>query len=800
MNIRGYFSSINNRQRQLVLAQQNIHTPLNISRLYQLTGVSGCLFLVAIIGYFIGGYHFGFHPVNAMSADIPEAVLHNITVFGDGTFLLALVLLFSTKNPRFHWAVFLTAIIGGLVSNILKEYFDASRPPAVLTPESFNLFGKGYKHHSFPSGHTLTAFLMATVVYYHATKLWQRFAVIGAAALVGLSRIWLGVHWPIDTLVGGGLGVLAAIAAIVVSTNWPKGVNVLMSRVVLVLLTLAALILLLEKNDYTLALPLLYLTAIAALYRTIKHYLLPQFNIQRSPLEATQIKLPFVPAWVNSHGLFWFCLCVLVLYRLAILFQPHLSLFYDEAYYYHWSLNPDLGYYSKPPMVAWSILLSTSLFGDSVIAIKLMANLSYAASAAVIFYTLKRYSSTTIALVASLIFITIPMVGFNSAFITTDAPLFLFWCLSLHFALKAIDSNRLNQWMLLGFFTGCGMLSKYTMGALPLAIFAFLLTSTGKRKLLITRGPWVAAVIAGLVFSLNIYWNFAHNWVALHHTQEISQTSGQLFNLKSLLEFVATQFLIFGAISSYLLIKSIQGYRKRPVNRPPIAVDINRERFNLLLWVMLTILGVIALQAFLSRAFPNWAGPWMVAATLLLGFTWQYAFKADRFYTLLGRSLVLNLVLLSLFYHWPSVLHWLDVEPSSKNDPYHRVAGWPQLGEQLQPVLKENTNVILASNSRDLLAYLGYYAMPGSFKLARWNPDDANIRDYYDLKVNFRNWAGDASQAFIFISKAPLEPTVLAQFNTVALLPSLSYSPYKGENRSVSVYRMTGFKGYAKND
>ena len=46
-----------------------------------------------------------------------------------------------------------------------------------------------------------------------------------------------------------------------------------------------------------------------------------------------------------------------------MIWGTELPLFYDQAYYYYWSLHPDWGYFSKPPMVAWLIFVTTSLLG-----------------------------------------------------------------------------------------------------------------------------------------------------------------------------------------------------------------------------------------------------------------------------------------------------------------------------------------------------------------------------------------------------------------------------------------------------
>jgi undecaprenyl-diphosphatase len=69
---------------------------------------------------------------------------------------------------------------------------------------------------SFPSGHTAAAFVMATLIAYFFPLLTT--VVFLWAFLVGFSRIYLGVHYPSDTLAGMILGVLTAYTGIVIIT------------------------------------------------------------------------------------------------------------------------------------------------------------------------------------------------------------------------------------------------------------------------------------------------------------------------------------------------------------------------------------------------------------------------------------------------------------------------------------------------------------------------------------------------------------------------------------------------------
>lgn len=751
------------------------------------------LLVIAIIGFLSQGYHVAFLPINALGEHIPKFLLHTITSFGNGMFLLAIALALGHKNPRFLFAVLIAAILGGITSNVLKSHFNALRPPAIIIESAFHLADNAFKYDSFPSGHTLTAFLFASICSCFLKRIWATFALLAMATLVGLTRIGLGIHWPIDTLIGGMLGCIIGLGAYALSKKLFTFYGIKMYIFTTCIFVTACLLLLTQKNDYTLAQPMLSMIALSAVILFIKSICI---HPQRSISEYIYSLFAHKGAYI-----FYTFLIIITVYRILVISQPHLALFYDEAYYYHWSLNPDFGYYSKPPMVAWAILFSTSLIGDNIFGLKIMASIFYAASAVCIFnltaYLTRHSQSLEHACMAGLIFLSVPIVSFNSEFITTDAPLFFFWSLTLYLFILALDQNTLRLWIYTGIAVGMGMLSKYTMAPLPVALFLFLLCTKNQRHYLTAYGPWLGAMVAALIFSVNIYWNMQHDWIALQHTQDISKTHNTTLKPLSLLSFLLTQFFVFGPIWTWYLLSMIKQawITKKPTTAiAPTKTMVKPEIYSLLLFVTLAMLIVIGLQALLSRALANWAGPWVIGATILLAISLP---MRQLFTTkILIRGLTIHILLAATFYHWPYVLQALHIEPTRNNDPYQRVLGWEAMGDALKPTIARYPEHTLASDSRDLLAYLGYYSKPGSYNFARWNPDASDIRDYYDLTVNLKKWQGDLHHAFIYISRQPVATHIKQQFNDTHFLTKITVPVYEKFFREIYVYEFTGFKGY----
>ncbi|MDN3640549.1 phosphatase PAP2 family protein [Simiduia curdlanivorans] len=134
-----------------------------------------------------------------------------LTVLGDGSIAACLALAVFIRNPRALAYIFLAALLAGIFVQAPKFLFDAARPPAVLDLQTFSIVGKGIKAHSFPSGHSASAVLAATVVALFCQRLWLSLIVLGVGFAAALSRIAVGVHWPADVLVGSAIGLFIGV-------------------------------------------------------------------------------------------------------------------------------------------------------------------------------------------------------------------------------------------------------------------------------------------------------------------------------------------------------------------------------------------------------------------------------------------------------------------------------------------------------------------------------------------------------------------------------------------------------------
>jgi membrane-associated phospholipid phosphatase len=231
------------------------------------------LLLAIAVALWTKDHQAGFHGLQGLThAFLPDAAWVVVTRFGDERVLFVLSLLFVRRRPEIFWAMLVAALIGTLYSQGLKLYLDVLRPPAVLPADEFRLIGPALRRNSFPSGHTLSAFLFAGVLFAFATSVTQRLALMLIAILVGLSRVAVGVHWPLDIIAGACSGLLLAATGVWISYYWQAGLRPRV-HLWLLLLPFAAMLLLLAGDNGNPSAPLFVYPVVAlALAKGIHDY------------------------------------------------------------------------------------------------------------------------------------------------------------------------------------------------------------------------------------------------------------------------------------------------------------------------------------------------------------------------------------------------------------------------------------------------------------------------------------------------------------------------------------------------
>ena len=138
-----------------------------------------------------------------------------------GYFLILAVLFFILKEKKWRDKIYFFSLISlslilsrGIIAEIIKFFSNRQRPFALLNIQP--LIEKGDINMSFPSGHASFYFALAFAIlffYFAKEKNFKNkigFWFLGFAFLIGFSRIFAGIHWPSDILVGAMVGITSS--------------------------------------------------------------------------------------------------------------------------------------------------------------------------------------------------------------------------------------------------------------------------------------------------------------------------------------------------------------------------------------------------------------------------------------------------------------------------------------------------------------------------------------------------------------------------------------------------------------
>ncbi len=286
--------------------------------------------------------------------------------------------------------------------------------------------------------------------------------------------------------------------------------------------------------------------------------------------------------------------------RIWALFESPLGLYFDEAQYWMWSRTFDWGYFTKPPLVAWVIGLTTMLAGtDAEWAVRLGAPLAHLIAAGGVFALARSMYGAWQGFWAGLGWLLLPGVFFSSSLISTDAVLLPLWAIALYAMWRMLNTRAMVWAIVIGVALGLGVLAKYAMLYFLVCTALAAWRMPSMRVALGGGRGWVAGLIAAAIVTPNIIWNVNNGFATARHTaSNASLDIGDMFHFDELLEFWGGQAGVLGPIIFFALIWAL--WRARQSTQ-----RTDEDRF--LLSYILPPFIFISIIAFVSRANANWA-------------------------------------------------------------------------------------------------------------------------------------------------------------------------------------------------
>jgi hypothetical protein len=460
--------------------------------------------------------------------------------------------------------------------------------------------------------------------------------------------------------------------------------------------------------------------------------------------------------------------------RLVWLAVQSADLYPDEAQYWFWAQHPAFGYYSKPPLIAWLIALTTTAFGDSEFAIRLSAPLLHAAAAAFVYAIGTRLYDPPTGFWAALAYASVPGVSLSGFVISTDAALLPCWAAALYAFIRAREPGGGLWWIVVGVAAGLGLLAKYAMVYWLVSALGFVLLVAGERRHL---KPLLGAIgIAVLLYLPNLWWNWSHGFVSYLHVRDNADLTRSLLHPSAFLEFFFSQFAVIGPLFFAALLAIVA--RPRRLAEPPAL---------LLAVFALPTLAMMLCLSLLSRAQPNWAAPAYVSAIVLV-VAWMLGRGWRRW---IGASIALNLTIAVGLFGATDALKAAGIAVPAKYDPLHRLRGWRELGDRVSPLLSAHPGLTLLADDRELLAALIYYVRPHPWGAVEWNPIPG-ITDHWRLVNNIGDHRGED---FLAVTVHGLVDEMRPEFAELTTLTTIAIDTGPKGGMTYTVYLARGFRG-----
>lgn len=621
-------------------------------------------------------------------------------------------------------ALTIVAIGDGWICNSVKEAVGRARPFHDLS-ETNLLVGRG-KYSSMPSSHAANWFAATMVAFIFYRRSWR--FMLPLALLISFSRIYVGVHYPTDILVGAILGAGYAAAFVWLANAvwqwigprlfpiwWKKSPSILASA-----------------------------GRVSPCAPSLNH----------GEDGAQEITRPTDNHWLRLGYILIFALLA---FRLFYIASDTVELSEDEAYQWVWSKHLALSYYSKPPLIAYTQFVGTTLFGDTEFGVRFFSPVIAAILSLLLLRFLSRETNPRVGLLLVAVLSTAPLASVGSVLMTIDPLSVVFWTAAVFAGWRAIQNDgTARDWIWVGIWMGLGFLSKYTNLFQLLCWVVFFVLGPSARKHLRRPGPYLALLIVAISLTPVLIWNAQHSWITIQHVADNGGLGKKVWKptLRYTFEFLGTGA---GLLNPFYFIAMLWA---------AIAFWRSQRGNQLLLFLFSMGAPVFFFYfalSFRSRIHPNWIAPSVVPLFCLMAVYFYHEWPKHR-------RVLKPLLVLGLGFGLFTVVLLHDTDLFAKlfkrtlpvqMDPLRRVRGWSTTAstveEARQKLAAEGEPVFIIGDHYGITGQLSFY-LPEAKKQVRDEPivycrSSPYPRNQFDFWPGYESRAG---QNAIYIQQLDL--------------------------------------------
>ena len=485
----------------------------------------------------------------------------------------------------------------------------------------------------------------------------------------------------------------------------------------------------------------------------------------------TQKAQPLLERGLSAHVVLGILLGITALRLYAIAASP-LGPGVDEAQYWLWGQDLQLGYYSKPPLIAWLLGGVDMLFGQSAFTLRASGPVLHLITGLILWqaatHLTKDNSTDMCGRIAALLWLSLPAVGLGSFVMSTDSVMLPFWAGALYFVLASqkitaqkttgqktngpSPSRYLFYMAAAGAAIGIASLAKYAgLYFIPCLILFLYFFGDKAQPRLTGFSVFLAGVV--LASSPTWVWNLSNEFVTLFHLSENANLEKQSYSFASLAGFFFSQFAVLGPISFATLL-TLPFIRKM---RNGLSGGL-----HIFIW---PIIGAICLQAFLSEANANWAAASYPAAILLLA-SFATQLPANWLARLMLPAIIINLLMTACLGVILAAGSFGIVTP--KSDPLRRLRGWEVMAQKADRLAVQAGAGTVIAYSRASAALLHWHLADKGYYIALPLPEEASGQgNHYQRSYPLNP---TSPRPWLAINEGAMPPQYSAQYSPQYLL------------------------------
>ncbi|MDF2691318.1 MAG: dolichol monophosphate mannose synthase [Gammaproteobacteria bacterium] len=295
--------------------------------------------------------------------------------------------------------------------------------------------------------------------------------------------------------------------------------------------------------------------------------------------------------------------------------------FRDTFYYWDWGRHLALSYFDGPPMIAYMLRLSTTIFGNNLFALNFVGLICIACTGFFIYKTAELLLDKETGFIAALLWILFPITSAKLLVcVTYDTCLSLFWAMTVYCVCRYLKYQKDADLYWTGMAIGLMLLAKYSGIVLVFGILIFLVLSPIYRGVFKNKHFYFSILLALIIFSPVIIWNLQNDWVSVKYLSSVHKLADP--HPGHYIGNVLGNFFVFA------LVPFIAMYKYKLKSRPSLI--------NFMLCISLVFFIFWQIAAFSDLVFMTYLAPASISLSLFSAYYIKHYHYQKTLYVILA--------------------------------------------------------------------------------------------------------------------------------------------------------------------